>query len=189
MLLFILSFILFYIYGSIYLPYQEQRTDLVKLSDPILNLLPNYDMSVFIEITTRSIVIITVIDIIYYQENIYEVEKLLFKYAIALTIKMLTLYAMPVDIPDGYISLSDSWNIYYTGKSETYARDLFFSGHTVLTYLCFSNCTSNIIYTTTGCFTILLGIALMVNRVHYAIDIVMAPFIGSVCNQVVNLLL
>ena len=189
MLLFITSFILFYIYGSIYLPYQEQRTDLVKLSDPVLTLLPNYDMSVFIKITTRSIVIFTVLDIIYNQENIYEVEKLLFKYAIALTIKMMTMYAMPVDTPDGYISLSDSWNKYYTGKTDTYARDLFFSGHTVLAYICFLNCTSVVVYTINGCFTILLGIALMINRVHYAIDIVVAPFIGAACNDIVNRLL
>lgn len=173
------------IYAQFYLPYHEHRLDLVRIEDKVLDMLPIINLSNQITVFLLTCIIISVLDL-WYTYNFYEVEKLALKYACSILVKTVTLYITPLDVPKGYIVMQDKISAFISNSSAAYGKDLFFSGHTVLAYLCFVSTTN--FYTSTLLFIcmILLGISLMINRAHYSIDIFMAPFVGYACHKFVE---
>jgi len=173
-----------YAYARLYLPYQEMRPDTVRLNDKILDSFPIRDLSTPIYIMIVLGPTLTGLELFYYVD-FYAVEKFWFKYALSTIIKSFTLYVTPLEVPEGYIALTDKISSHFT-NNEIYGRDLFFSGHTTLMYLCFANSTN--IYTSgfalLGLFSMV--VSLMINRVHYTIDIFIAPLIGYACHRFVE---
>ena len=171
-----------YTYARVYLPFQEQRKDVVQLPDRVLEYFPNKDRSVysFGLITSAAT---TVTGELWFTQNFFAAEKLWLKYAFTLIIKAVALYLTPLEVPKGYIALEDKISSHFTNSVETYGRDLFFSSHTALMCLCLINTA----YIWVGVTAFLsLTWMLMVNRVHYTIDIFMAPFVAYTCHRLVD---
>nr|WP_255476794.1 sphingomyelin synthase family protein [Mucilaginibacter sp. AK015] len=89
---------------------------------------------------------------------------------------MLTIYLVALDPPKGLIHLVDPLTGVFYGNNVI-TRDLFFSGHTstlVLIFLCLEKRTDKIL----GFISIVAVMALLlVQHIHYTIDVVAAPVI------------
>lgn len=91
-------------------------------------------------------------------------------------LRILTISLIPLDPPKGLIVLTDPLTGVFYGRSNI-TRDLFFSGHTSVLFMCFL-CLErkwDRIIALTG--TIIVACLLLVQHVHYTIDVIAAPII------------
>ena len=103
-------------------------------------------------------------------------------------LRMLAISFIPLDPPKGLIVLTDPLTGIFYGQS-TITKDLFFSGHTsilFMIFLCLERKTDKMIGLAA---TIIVACLLLVQHVHYTIDIIAAPIIIYPVNRMVNYLL
>jgi hypothetical protein len=94
--------------------------------------------------------------------------------------RMSTIYFIPLEPPATIIQLTDPFSIFFYGK-EFVTKDLFFSGHTAtmcLLGLCLEKRIEKQVFFTG---TTILGILLLVQHVHYTMDVIGAPLFSYLC--------
>ncbi|MGY4536734.1 hypothetical protein ACVW0P_001148 [Mucilaginibacter sp. UYNi724] len=150
-----------------------QKRQGVLLSDWVLANIPAHDVSIIIFTIIWGMAALTFARALY-NPVIYinYVWTLIF---INLA-RMLTIYLIPLDPPVGLIHLLDPLtNVFYGNTVIT--RDLFFSGHTstmVLIFLCLEKRSDKVM----GFIAIIaVMVLLLVQHIHYTIDVVAAPFL------------
>jgi hypothetical protein len=95
-------------------------------------------------------------------------------YVIMMSVRMVVMYLAPFDPPHGLIPLIDPFAAAGTGATLT--RDLFFSGHTsTLFLLCLTARLRTLRLIFLIC-AIVTGTLLMLQHVHYSLDVASAPF-------------
>ena len=158
---------------SLFLPIHAARVDklLWYFDDPAFWILPAKDVSIFIfSITYGSIITYAIIN----RKHKYFVSKIAFSYGLLLIFRTLTLSILPLKEPATIVYLEDPFLNYFI-YSGTIDSDLFFSGHTALVCLIFF-LTHKWKWLFAG-LGVILGVLLMIQRVHYSIDILAAlPF-------------
>lgn len=152
--------------------------DGVDLYDPILSLLPTVDLStpIFICIWGTSA-------LMFYRcfSNPAIMITALYGFILVLFTRMLTISLVPLEAPMGLIPLVDPISNMAYGKADFITKDLFFSGHTstmFLMYLCFTEKTDKWVALLS---TLLVGSMVLVQHVHYSIDVFAAPLLTYVC--------
>jgi hypothetical protein len=103
-------------------------------------------------------------------------------------LRILAISMVPLDPPTGLIVLTDPLTAVFYGRS-TITKDLFFSGHTsilFLAFLCLERKTDKILALVGTCIVACL---LLVQHVHYTIDIIAAPIIIYPVFRIVKYLL
>jgi len=103
-------------------------------------------------------------------------------------LRVLTISLVALDPPKGLIALTDPLTGIFYGESNI-TKDLFFSGHTsilFLTFLCLEKKTDKIL---TGAATIIVACLLLVQHVHYTIDVIAAPIIVYPVHRLVKYML
>ena len=103
-------------------------------------------------------------------------------------LRVLAISLVPLNPPAGLIVLTDPLTAVFYGRS-TITKDLFFSGHTsilFLAFLCLERKWDKILALTGTCIVACL---LLVQHVHYTIDIIAAPIIIYPVHRVVKYLL
>ncbi len=150
----------------------------ILLIDPFLNLIPAVDLSlpVFVCIwgTTALLLYRCASDPSMYITAIYG-------FVIVIFARIITISLVPLDPPEGLIPLIDPISNLAYGRADYITKDLFFSGHTssqFLTFLCLTNRKDKIIALIS---TILVGSMVLVQHVHYTIDVITAPFFTYGC--------
>jgi membrane-associated phospholipid phosphatase len=158
---------------SLFLPFHEARVDKLVwyFDDPAFWVLPAKDVSLPIfTITYGTIILYAILN----RREKYFISKMAFSYGLLLIFRFLTLSVLPLKEPETIIFLEDPFlnTFIYQGTIDS---DLFFSGHTGLVCLVFFQTKKwKWLFAVLG---LTLGILLMIQRVHYSIDILAAlPF-------------
>ena len=153
----------------------ELRTG-TQLNDFVLALLPPTDFS---EITFTLTYIALILFVI---TSIREPQRFILymqAYTVLLILRMTTIYLVPLEPPTGLIILKDPVsNFFMKSSSESgyIVKDLFFSGHISAIFLFFLSSVNKyikIIFLSIGAVVASL---ILMQHVHYTIDIVAAPF-------------
>ncbi|WP_202925353.1 phosphatase PAP2-related protein [Mucilaginibacter sp. 14171R-50] len=143
------------------------------LNDWVLAHVPAYDVSVVIFTIIWGMALLILIRALYNPVIYINYVWTLIFINIA---RMLTIYLVALDPPKGLIHLVDPLTGVFYGNNVI-TRDLFFSGHTstlVLIFLCLEKRTDKIL----GFISIVAVMALLlVQHIHYTIDVVAAPVI------------
>ena len=164
-----------------FLDFHEARVDAegILFSDPVFQFLPVADCSLYIfSITYGSLVLFLLTNF----RSSDLVSKLMVSYGLLLLFRMITLSVLPLKEPDTLVFLQDPFlnNLIYPSNIDA---DLFFSGHVGMVFILYF-LTKKWWYFLLG---ILLGTLLMIQRVHYSIDIIAAIPIAWITVGLVDL--
>lgn len=158
---------------SQFLHFIEQREGVV-LSDPILRAFNPIDLTWLIFALIYFSLIVFIIT------KFNKPDKLLIAfqaYGLMVIFRTIAMYLTPFEAPETLLLLNDPF-VQFFGKGEILTKDLFFSGHTGTLFLLFllaENKTLKIIFLTA---TLLVGSAVLLQHVHYTIDVLVAPFVA-----------
>lgn len=156
-----------------FLIYAETRKGLF-FNDLLLRFLPSYDLSGLIFFIIYSSLFIGISHVSQYP---YRLIPAFYVYTVVLICRMLSIYFFPLEAPLNIIVLRDPFVEYFTGAGTPITKDLFFSGHTAtlcIVYLFAKNRWLKIFFLIS---TIAVAIFLLLQHVHYTMDVVAAPFI------------
>lgn len=165
--------IIFPIKTSSYFDWVEKRQGCIVLTDYVLDLLPPTDVSWAIFALLYGCATYTFYNL---RNKPKEFLWLFWSFNLETTLRFLCIYLVPLETPPGLIVLSDpiSERIVY-GTDAIVTKDLFFSGHTSTIVLAtFFASTPKERYIGSG-LVLLTGILLLLQHVHYTIDVVAAP--------------
>lgn len=149
----------------------EKRNGIV-LNDILLSYLPACDLSVpiFGIIWSMSVLII----IRCFQDPDFFIL-VMWSFVLLCLARIVSISLVQLNAPEGIVTLKDPIVSVFYGKRYI-TKDLFFSGHTstqFLFFLCLPRRRDKVIALFS---TIVIGIMVLVQHVHYTIDVVAAPF-------------
>jgi len=171
----VFTFILFIAVTSFFtqfLTYNEERIGFT-LPDPILNSLPPADLTYFIFFLIYISVLFGLSVLIKSPKKFIIAFQI---YSVVLIFRYCFMSLLPLNPPDGIIPLHDPF-VELFGTGETLLRDLFFSGHTATLFVFFLVVEKKLYKLFFLISIILVAFALLLQHVHYTIDIITAPFI------------
>jgi len=152
--------------------YIEQRNGTV-LNDAVLSVIPPYNVSALIFILIWSSSFCMLLTAVRRPEILLT---FLIAYVILCLCRIITIFLFPLEAPQGLIELADPLSNSFYG-ADFITKDLFFSGHVstlFLMYLCQSN---RFLRHYTMIASILVAMLVLVQHVHYTIDVLFAfPF-------------
>ena len=161
--------------------YIEQREG-AYLHDLILQAIPAADVSLptFLIIWTMSgLVIVRML------QNPDFALLMLSSFTLLCIARMVSITMVPLTPPDGLIRLNDPiTSMVYGGKDKFITKDLFFSGHTsnmYLMYLCLTRKPDKYFALMA---TFAVGILVLVQHVHYTVDVIAAFFFTYIIYRV-----
>lgn len=164
-----------------FLAYNEARKGFI-FNDPVLSYFSAIDVSSYIFMVTYSFALAGIVIAI---RNPVLFIRLIQSYTLLTLLRMLCLFFLPLEAPDGVIPLHDVFlnSTFYAGRENL--KDLFFSGHTA-TILLFAFIFSNKILKWLYVFgAVIIAILVTMQHVHYSIDVIVAPVFAylAVCLQ------
>jgi len=157
-----------------FLTFNEGRVGYL-FHDPVLSLFSPFNISLFTFIVTYSLVLYGIASAF---KTPVLLVRLLQGYMFMTLLRMACLYFVPLEPPADIIPLYDAFLklSFYSGRDNL--KDLFFSGHTATMFLfafAFEDKKLKIIFTSGA---ILVGMLVLLQHVHYSIDVVAAPFVS-----------
>jgi len=158
---------------SHFLLFIEQREGVV-LNDPILRTFNPLDL------TWLTFALIYLSLIIFVVTTFNKPDKLLIAfqaYGLMLIFRTIAMYLTPFEAPETILLLNDPF-VQFFAKGDILTKDLFFSGHTGTLFLVFllaENKTLKIIFLL---LTLMVGTAVLLQHVHYSVDVFVAPFVA-----------
>jgi len=163
-----------------FLHFIEER-DAVVMFDPFLNLFNPIDLTW----TTFALIYFSVIAAII---SLINKPAYLFlalqSYGVMLLFRMLVMYLSPLEAPEKIIPLHDPF-VQMFGTGDILTKDLFFSGHTATMFVLFLAVKNKILKVIFLITTILVGLAVIFQHVHYTVDVVAAPFFSYASYKIV----
>ena len=143
------------------------------LDDPILTPINTLDFTwqTFAVIYFASL--LTLIQVI--QKPEYMV-KCIQAFTLVLFFRMITMYLTPLRYPEDMIPLVDPFVQFIFNSDQVWKNDLFFSGHTSSLVMMYFFVKGKWMKTILLVSSVLVGIFVILQHVHYTIDVVAAPF-------------
>jgi hypothetical protein len=156
-----------------FLNFIEQREGAV-LSDPLLKGFHPIDL------TWLTFALIYISLILFLISNIKDPQKVMValqSYGLMVIFRSIAMYLTPFEAPGTLLVLDDPF-VQLFGKGDILTKDLFFSGHTATLFLLFLLAQNKILKSFFLISTIMVGTAVLLQHVHYAIDVFVAPFVA-----------
>jgi hypothetical protein len=156
-----------------FLNFIEQREGAV-LSDPLLKGFHPIDL------TWLTFALIYISLILFLISNIKDPQKVMValqSYGLMVIFRSIAMYLTPFEAPGTLLVLDDPF-VQLFGKGDILTKDLFFSGHTGTLFLLFLLAQNKILKSFFLISTIMVGTAVLLQHVHYAIDVFVAPFVA-----------
>lgn len=148
-----------------------------ELFDPILAVLPAMDCSIIAFSAIYGGICLAAVALL---SSPYHLLHGMLSYAFLFTFRILTLWLLPLDPPDGMIPLDDPIVHFFGTGGILLTRDLFFSGHTAGLFLLMLVVEKYVVRLILACFTALVAVAVLLQHVHYTIDVLAAfPFAAT----------
>ena len=97
------------------------------------------------------------------------------------------MYVTPLEAPDNMLSLNDPL-VQFFGTGNILTKDLFFSGHTATLFLFFLIADKKYLKVIFLIFTSIVALAVLLQHVHYTVDVVAAPVFAYVSYRIIKLL-
>jgi hypothetical protein len=164
-----------------YLARIEARSGML-LNDFVLNALPTRDVSLLVFICLWGAALLLIYRV---QRDPMIYLRFIWGYALLFITRIVTIGLVPLDPPVGLIELRDPLSNYFYG-AKFITKDLFFSGHTAsicLMALCLVRPLDRWLVFVG---TLLVGVGVLIQRVHYTADVVAAPFFAYVVYWIAN---
>jgi hypothetical protein len=143
------------------------------LDDWLLASLPSIDVSTLV---LALILITTVLGLFRTLQSPYLFLVLLWGYNLMSISRVVTITLVPIDPPMGLTPMTDPLAFPFYGQGGNITKDLFYSGHTGTIFLLYlvlqKKWEKRIALVSTFC----IGILLLLQHIHYTIDVVSAPF-------------
>ncbi len=166
----ICTVILFY-YIPVFLDYIESRPGVV-LPDPILNLFNP------VNVTWLTFIIIYLSIIVGLISFAREPKQIIFAaqaYALLIIFRAGAMYLTPFAAPEKILPLNDPF-VQSISSGTILTKDLFFSGHTATLFLIFLIEKNKWLKSLFMFLTIAVAFCVLIQQVHYTIDVFAAPF-------------
>jgi PAP2 superfamily C-terminal len=147
----------------------------IQLVDPLLFLIPAYDCSeIIFTLTYAALVTFILSAIISPARFIIGLQG----YCLLIIMRTLSIYLVPLEPPAGFILLKDPVTIIFmsTPAGGYIVKDLFFSGHVSTIILFFFVSSNKTVKKLLLIFGFSVSTLLLIQHVHYTIDILAAPF-------------
>ncbi|HEX9252032.1 MAG TPA: phosphatase PAP2-related protein [Ignavibacteriaceae bacterium] len=164
-----------------FLNYVEARKGVV-LPDPVLNMFNPIDLT---WLTFALIYVSIFVAIVTLSKN---PRRLLFAvqvYTLMVAVRIVAMFLLPLNPPAKMIILNDPF-VEFFGTGQTLTKDLFFSGHTATLLILFLVSENKIIKTVFLISTIAVAISVIMQHVHYSIDVFAAVFFAYACYKLVK---
>jgi len=154
-----------------------------RLPDPVLDLFPNRNVSWLVFFILYSGIVVGL------YSNLKKPVYLLLTfqiYSLVMLMRFFTLTFIPLDPPLGYVPLREPIvQLFFVSDGRIISKDLFFSGHmSTLLSLVFS-VGKTIVRRVLTVFAVILAVLLLIQHVHYTIDILAAP-LGTLLGWVIS---
>ena len=153
-----------------FLIYNETRIGSI-IDDPLLNLFNPVDVTWLTFILIYAGLITGLYTL---AQNPVNLVTALQAYVIMIFLRIISMYLLPLEPPVNMIILEDPLVAFF-GTGEIYIKDLFFSGHTSTMFLLFLTAKSKNLRMVFLLLTILVAVCVIIQHVHYSIDVIAAP--------------
>lgn len=168
---------------SQFLQFVEQR-DGVSLPDPLLKAFNPIDLTWLIFTLIYLSMILFLFSV---RKEPNKLMTALQAYGLMVIFRTIAMYLTPLEAPTTLLMLDDPF-VQLFGKGEILTKDLFFSGHTGTLFLLFLLTKNKILKTTFLVSTVVVGMAVLLQHVHYSIDVFVAPFITYCAFKIISIL-
>ncbi|MDB5012195.1 MAG: hypothetical protein JWQ25_397 [Daejeonella sp.] len=143
-------------------------------NDPVLSAIPPHDVSIPVFTVLWLTMILSILRAV---QNPKTFLKFLYGFLILNITRLICIAIVPLNPPIGLIPMIDPISNFFYGKSYV-TKDLFYSGHTaaqVLIFLCLNRKWDKKVAAIAAA---LIAILVLVQHVHYTLDVICAPFFG-----------
>jgi hypothetical protein len=148
------------------------------LNDPLLDLLPAADVSWLIFALIYFGVVSWILTSVKTPDVLLSGVQ---TYCLVTILRLISIPLFPLEPPVNYVPLIEPFVQFFTNGGRIISRDLFFSGHMTTILFCYFNKEKGVLKTIYFYSAIAMGILLMLQHVHYTIDIIAAPFFTWLC--------
>lgn len=150
----------------------------LQVNDIVLNCMPPLDFSLPIFCLEYSTLFVVFLYTIPHPDRFV---KGLQMFGLMLLARTMTIYFFPLEAPKDMVPLYDPVALFFFHTKEIYVtKDLFFSGHVGALSLLMLISTNKYVKRWAAFATVLVGILIMWQHVHYTLDIVFAPIVSYV---------
>lgn len=164
-----------------FLNYVELRNGF-SFSDPILSLFEPIDLTWLTFALIYGALITAIISLV------SRPEKLLFAiqlYTLMAIVRIISMWLLPLNPPEKMILLNDPF-VEFFGTGKTLTKDLFFSGHTATLFILFLTSDDKKFRMFFLFSTIAVAICVLLQHVHYSIDVFAAFIFTYACYQILK---
>lgn len=164
-----------------FLNYVESRNGF-SFDDPVLSLFEPTDLTWLTFTLIYGSLTVAIVNLI------SKPEKLLFTiqlYTLMVVVRIISMWLLPLNPPERMILLNDPF-VEFFGTGKTLTKDLFFSGHTATLFILFLTADDRLIRGIFLLSTILVALCVLMQHVHYSIDVFAAIFFTYACYQILK---